>query len=98
MDLEGGMGIEPLQHIHEIAIRVDPLQPARGEETLHKPDGACAHFRPATEPIAAAERYGADLPRQVIGIQRHGGIGEKDTQRSAAVQRIVGRLAKGIGR
>jgi len=62
VDLEGGMGINTLQHIHEIDIRVDPVQPARGEEALHDPDVARAHFRPAEEPIAAAERDGTDLP------------------------------------
>ena len=54
VDLEGGMGIDPLQHIHAIDIRVDPLQPARGEETLYNPDGACAHFRPTEQLVGVS--------------------------------------------
>jgi hypothetical protein len=46
MDLEGVMGIDPLQDIDEVDVRVNSLQPARGKEALHHSDIAGAHFGP----------------------------------------------------
>jgi hypothetical protein len=53
VDLKGGMGIDALQHIDEVNIRIDLLEAARREETLHNPNVARFHLRPAEEPIAA---------------------------------------------
>ena len=62
VDVEGRMGVDPLQDIDEVGIGIDPVQTARGEEALHNPDVARAHLRPAKKPIAAAEHYRANLP------------------------------------
>jgi hypothetical protein len=97
MDLEGGMGINPLEPIDQIDMWINVLQSARGEQTLDDADVACAHFRPAKQPIFTAQGQRANLPPQVIGIQRDGGIGQKDTQRRAAGERLVGRLPKRVG-
>jgi hypothetical protein len=59
MDLKGGMGVDPLEQIHEIDIRVDALQPARGDEALHDADIACADFGPAKQPsLSTSTWYG----------------------------------------
>jgi hypothetical protein len=69
MDLEGGMGINTLEHVHEIDIRIDALQATGGNEALHDADIACADFRPTEEPRFAAHGNGPDLPLQVVGIE-----------------------------
>jgi hypothetical protein len=52
MDLEGRMGINPLEHVHEIDLGIDTLQPTRGEQTLNDTDVVRAHFRPAEHPVS----------------------------------------------
>ena len=96
MDVEGRMGIEPLQHIDEVDVGINPLQATRGKEALHDPDIAGAHFGPAEEPVFSADGNRANLPLQVIGIERHVGIREKDSQRGAPIKRIEGGLPKRI--
>lgn len=49
-DLEGGMGIDPLEHLDQIDMWINVLHSARGEQTLNDADVACAHFRPAKQP------------------------------------------------
>lgn len=42
IDVAGGMGVNPLQHLYEVDVGIDSLQTLRGEETLHDADGAYA--------------------------------------------------------
>jgi hypothetical protein len=53
VDLKGGMGVDALQHIDEVNIRIDSLEAARREDALHNPNVARSHLRPVEEPIAA---------------------------------------------
>ena len=57
-----------------------------------------ADFRPAKEPVLAAQGHGANLPFQMIRINGHVGIGEKYFQGGFALERVLCRLAKGIRR
>ena len=41
MDLEVGMGIDPLEHIREIGIQINALQTARSNQTLNNPHVLC---------------------------------------------------------
>jgi hypothetical protein len=68
MDLEGGMGVDTLQHIHYVDVRIDALQQARGEEALDHADVPSANLRPTEEPRFAAHGNGANLPLQVVGM------------------------------
>ncbi len=48
--LKSGMGIDPLEHIHEVDIGIDALQAARGNQALHDADIVGTDFRPAKQP------------------------------------------------
>jgi len=66
MDLEGGMGINTLEHVHEITIGIDALQPTRDEQTLNDTDVVGVwqrflHFR------ATADKTGKLLTLQRLG-------------------------------
>jgi hypothetical protein len=50
MDIEGGMGVDALEHIHQVDIRVHALQAARRDQARYDADIARARFRPAEEP------------------------------------------------
>ena len=52
MDLEGGMGVEPLRDIDEVHIWINSLQPTGGEETLHNAHIAGAYFGPTKQPVS----------------------------------------------
>jgi hypothetical protein len=47
MDVEGGRGVDALQHVHAVDIGIDALQAARREQTLHD-----AHIPLLTNPRA----------------------------------------------
>jgi len=70
MDVKGGMGNDPLQHIDEGGIGSKPLQAAGGNQALDNADIPCAHFCPAEEPVMLAHSNGANLALQMIRIQQ----------------------------
>ena len=81
VDLKGGMGIDTLEHIHQIDIGIDALEPTRGEQTLDDAHMASAHFRPAEQPVFSAHGNGPNFPLQMIGINGHVGIGRETLSR-----------------
>ena len=97
MDVKGGMGIDPLEDIDQIDVGIDALEATRSQQALDDADMPGADFRPTEQPVAAAQRNGANLPLQMIGIERDIGVGQKHFEGGFAFQRIAGRLGKGIG-
>src|SRR5215813_4809518 len=77
MDLEGWRGINPLEHVHEIDIRIDALQSTRRDEALHDADIPDPDFRPTEEPCFAAPGNGPNLPLKVVSIERDARLREK---------------------
>ena len=77
LDLQGGMSLDALQHIDQIDLGIDAVQATRRQHTVDDPDVTRAHFRPAEQPILAAQGDGPNLPLQLIGSQRHSGIGQE---------------------
>ena len=57
-----------MEYIDEVHVRIDPLEAARREEALNDPDVARAHFRPAEQPVFAAQGNGTNLPFQRIKL------------------------------
>ena len=97
VDLKGGVGIDPLEHINQVRIGIDTLQATRGDQALDHADVAGTHLRPTEEPCFAAHGNGPDLALQVVGIKRDVGIFQKHPQGGLALQRIVRGFGKGIG-
>ncbi len=62
LHLKGGMGIDALEHIHQIDIGIDALQATGGEQTVDDARMSGAHFGPAKQPVFAAQGHGANLP------------------------------------
>ncbi len=50
MDVEGGMGIDALEHLYQVSTRIDSLYAAGGQQTLHDADILRPEFGPAKEP------------------------------------------------
>ena len=66
MDLEGRMGVNPLQYIHEVDVGIDALQATRGEQTLNDTDIARAHLH---RPRLALYRRSDEFHKR-LGLRR----------------------------
>jgi hypothetical protein len=97
MDVEGGMGIDALEHADEIAIGIDALEAARREQALNDAHVLRAHVGSAEEPMAPAQGNSPNLPFQMIGIWRDIGIRQKHFERDFPLQGVPGGLGEGIG-
>ena len=60
VDLQGGMGIDALEHIDQIDIGIDALEATGGQQTLDDADMARADFRPTEQPVSSAHRNRAE--------------------------------------
>jgi len=52
-DVAGGVIFHALQHIDQVGVRVDALQPTSGQQTVEDPDVLGPDLGPAEEPIFA---------------------------------------------
>ena len=50
-DIAGRMALDTLQHVDEVSVRIDALQPTRGEEALEDPDVLRSDLRPTEQPV-----------------------------------------------
>src|SRR5205823_14767943 len=82
----------------EVVKRINDLQATVRDEALNDADIAGPDFRPAEQPVFAAQGNGANLPLQVVSVERDIGVFEKDAQGVLPLQRIASRFGKGIGR
>lgn len=65
-----------LQDVDEVVVRIDVMQPARGQQALDDADVFGAQFGPCEQPIAAAHGNDAQCPLKMIRVDRHVGIVE----------------------
>jgi hypothetical protein len=65
------MGFDPLQHINQIFIRVNIVQPAGGKQALHNTDMLGASLSPAKKPILAAHGNRAQGTLKMIGVNHY---------------------------
>ena len=61
MDLEGWVGIDPLEHINQVRIGIDTVPATRGDQALDHADVAGTHLGPTEQPGLAAHGNGPDL-------------------------------------
>ena len=77
VDLEGRVGIDPLEHINQVGVVIDTLQATRGDQALDHADVASSNFGPTKQLGFAAHGNGPDLALQVVGIKREVGVFQK---------------------
>jgi hypothetical protein len=65
------MSFNPLQHINQIFVRVNVVQPASGEQALQNTDMPSASLIQAKRPIFAAHGNRAEGTFNMIGVDRH---------------------------
>ena len=97
-DAAGGMLADPLQHIDEVGVRIDAVEPARDDQALDDADVLRAEFCPAEEPGFSAHRYDAQRSLQVVRVNRNIGICEEEFESDTSLAHIVERLDKGVSR
>src|SRR5262245_7285032 len=98
MDVKSGMGVDALEYIDEVDVRIHSLEATRGEEALHDVHILCFAFVPAEEPSLSAHCNGPNLPLEMICVEWDGRRFEKHAQGSFPLQRILGGFREGIGR
>jgi hypothetical protein len=76
-NVAGGMIFHALQHVDQVGVRIDPLQPAGGQQTVEDPDVLGPDLGPAEQPILSSECNRANFAFQVIRVDRHVGVFEK---------------------
>ena len=79
------MGVDALEHVDEIVVWVDPVQPARRKQTLQDADVLRAEFRPAEQPVLAAHGDRPQGALEMVRVDRHVRLIEEDTELIAAL-------------
>src|SRR5690554_6765922 len=67
----GRMLTHALQHIHQIGVRVQVVQFARGDQTLDDPNMLSPQFGPAEQPAPSSHWNGPQGSFQVVRIWLH---------------------------
>ena len=87
-----------LQHIDEVRVRVDALQTARGDQALHNSNVLGTNFGPTEEPVAPAHGDRTQGALDVVGIDGHCWVVEKNSQPLATLADVSQRLRQRIAR
>ena len=84
---------DPLQHIDEVVVGINIVEPAGREQTLHDADVPGTQFGPAEEPVFLAHRDDPQCPLNMVRIYRHVRITQEHLQPLPPVADI----AQGLG-
>ena len=85
-----------LQHIDQIGVWIDAVQSTRHNQALHDTNVLGAKLRPAEVPVLPPHRDGAQRPFQMVRVERHVGICEKDFEPEATFSRVRQRFRQRI--
>ena len=55
-DLAGGVVTDPLEHIDEVGVGIDTLEPAGHQQALDDADALCADLRAGGQPVPSSEQ------------------------------------------
>ena len=97
-DATCGMVTDPLQNIDEVNVRIDAVQAAGNDQTLDDADMFGTEFGPAEVPVFTAHRNNAQGSLQMVGVDRHIRIGEKNLEPNASFARVVQGFDKRVRR
>ena len=84
-----GILADALQNIDEVGVRIDAVQTAGDDQTLHDADLLSAQFSPGEKPIAPAHGNYTQRTLQVIRVHRHFGVAEKYLQSHAPLAHVA---------
>jgi hypothetical protein len=74
------MVADSLQYVDEVGGRIDPMQPASSEQTLHDADPFGAPFSPTKQPLLAPHWNDAQRALKRVGVHGDGGVFPIDAQ------------------
>ena len=92
------MGRDPLQHIDQVVVGIDPLQAAGGDQALHDADVVGPQLGPAKQPAAPPHGNRAQGPLDRVGVDGHVRIREEDREPRAALAGIGERRGEWVPR
>ena len=69
-----------LQNVDQVGVGIDTVQSASHEQALHNAYVFGAELGPAEESRPSSHWNGTQCALEVVGINRHIGVGEKDFQ------------------
>ena len=79
-DSAGGVLADALEDVDQVGVRIDAVKSAGGDQTLDDADVPGAQFGPTEQPVLSSHRNDAQRAFQMVGIDRHVGIGEEHFQ------------------
>src|SRR5690554_8207557 len=85
-----------LEDIDQVGVGVDALQPAGGQQALYDADVLGADLAPTEHPVFLTHGNAAQATLQVVGVDRHVGIGQKYLQAPLSLQRVLHGLAQRV--
>jgi hypothetical protein len=89
---------DALQHVDEIGVRIDVMQSAGHQQTLHDANMSGAEFGPGEQPIAASHGDDPQGTLQMIRIDRHIRIVKVDFQPGSPFPDVGQRRQEGAAR
>lgn len=89
---------DTLQHVHEVIVRVDVVQPAGGQQALHNADVLGAQLSPAEQPVLFAHWDHPQGAFEVVRVDRHLRVIQIEGQPDPALTDIRQRSEKGAAR
>ena len=91
-----GCSLMRAHHIHQVGVGIHTLEPAGNQEALDDTDAFGADLRPGEQPVLLSLGDGAQGALQVVGVDRHRGIGKEHLKAGLACQGIVQGLGQGL--
>lgn len=83
------MGLDPLQHVDEVGIRVDLVEPARRDQALDLTHAFRTKLCSTEKPVLSPHWDRAQRSLQVIRVDREIGIGEEDLEPCSSLECVA---------
>ena len=93
-----GVVADALDHINEVGIRINAVQPAGNDQAFDDPDLFGAKLGPAEQPCLSAHRDATQCALKVMGVDRHIRIGQEYFEAQTSVSHLAERLNERIAR
>jgi len=86
------------QHVHEVVVRIDVVQPAGGQQALHNADVLGSQLSPAEQPVLLTHRDHAQRTLKVVRVDRYLRVVQVDRQADSSLADIRQRTEEGTAR
>jgi hypothetical protein len=88
---------DALEDVDQVRVDVNAVEPTSHNQALHDADLFGAQLGPTKIPILSAHWNNTQRALQMVGVQRHLGVGEKYFQPQPPLTHIVESFRKGCG-